>query len=356
MSVLSSGVRNGAAAAGSTNTTFDDVRDVITYQPRDGSAPAQQNCSMHGFVRKEFIVNHTIGSLSKPAAALVSGALAVGTLLVPGLVSAPAAHATCISAFGFGNSAECTSTVSSVAIAIGANAQAHADGILGAALAFGSDSTAQIDAGSAVNLAATVGQNSSAASFGFLSAAISTGSDASVYAGSPSETPQVANLSISLGNNLPVNVGTLGIGNVAVNLLSDGATAALGNFNSALTVGGSGQNGAQGYFSSAVKLLSNNTRVLAGGSVETQLLATASFAFSAFGNDNFVKAGPGPLAIAGSIGQTGATIRQPGPGININQPSVDAAAVRRHRVPPAASSAKAAGTPRSASVSRSRAR
>ena len=66
----------------------------------------------------------------------------------------------------------------------------------GAALAFGSDSTAQIDAGSAVNLAATVGQNSSAASFGFLSAAISTGSDASC-AGSPSETPQVANLSIS---------------------------------------------------------------------------------------------------------------------------------------------------------------
>ena len=120
MSVLSSGVRNGAAAAGSTGTTFDDVRDVITYQLRDGSAPAQRNCSMHGFVRKEFNVNHTIGSLSKPAAALVSGALAVGTLLVPGLVSAPAANATCISAFGFGNSAECTSTVSSVELKWGA--------------------------------------------------------------------------------------------------------------------------------------------------------------------------------------------------------------------------------------------
>ena len=75
---------------------------------------------MHGFVRKEFNVNHTIGSLSKPAAALVSGALAVGTLLVPGLVSAPAANATCISPFGFGNSAEYTSTLSSVELKWGA--------------------------------------------------------------------------------------------------------------------------------------------------------------------------------------------------------------------------------------------
>ena len=75
---------------------------------------------MHRFVRKEFIVNHTIGSLSKPAAALVSGALAVGTLLVPGLVSAPAANATCISAFGFGISAECTITLSSVELKWGA--------------------------------------------------------------------------------------------------------------------------------------------------------------------------------------------------------------------------------------------
>ena len=39
MSVLSRGVRNGAAAAGSTGTTFDDVRDVITYQLRDELQP-----------------------------------------------------------------------------------------------------------------------------------------------------------------------------------------------------------------------------------------------------------------------------------------------------------------------------
>lgn len=297
-------------------------------------------------------MEYVFDSLRKPSAVLAVGALAAGALLMGGLASAPTANATCVSVFGLGNTAECTSTIGSLAIAIGANAQAHADGLLGAAFTLGNDSGAEITTGSVFNLVATVGQNSVTSSFGFFSAAISTGSDSNVYAGAEGDTPQIANLAISLGNNLPVNVGTLGIGNVAVNLFGDGVTGALGTFNSALTVGGSGQNGAQGYFSSAANLFSKNTNVLAGGSVETQLLATASFAFSAFGSDNFVKAGPGPLAIAGSIAQTGATVRQPGPGINVNGLAVGAAGAGRREAAITAAAGRAAKSPGVGSTSR----
>jgi hypothetical protein len=41
-------------------------------------------------------------------------------------------------------------------------------------------------------------------------------------------------------------------------------------------------------------------------------------AFNVFGDRNTVAAGPGPLALAGSIFQRDATIRQPNTGFNIN--------------------------------------
>ena len=68
-------------------------------------------------------------------AALVSGALAVGTL-----GEAPAANATCVSAFGIGNGGGCTSNLTSIAIAIGNGATANAgNGFFSGAFSFGTN-------------------------------------------------------------------------------------------------------------------------------------------------------------------------------------------------------------------------
>ena len=57
--------------------------------------------------------------------------------------------------------------------------------------------------------------------------------------------------------------------------------------------------------------------------------AFGSVAVSLFGSNNDVSAGPGPLAIAGSIGQSGATVTKTGPGFNINGVRVFGAAAER---------------------------
>ena len=69
--------------------------------------------------------------------ALVSGAMVAGTL-----TGAPAANATCASFFGINNGGGCTSTLTTIAIAIGTGATAHADGLFGAAFAIGTNSSA----------------------------------------------------------------------------------------------------------------------------------------------------------------------------------------------------------------------
>jgi len=95
--------------------------------------------------------------------ALVSGVLAAGTL-----TGGPAASATCASFFGIGNSADCTSGFSSIAIALGPNATATAQGILGAAVAIG----AGADALTSYNSATTQG---------ILGAAVAIGTDAEAW-------------------------------------------------------------------------------------------------------------------------------------------------------------------------------
>ena len=116
--------------------------------------------------------------------ALVSGALAAATL-----TGAPTANATCASFFGIGNSAQCTSNLTSVAIAIGINAQAHADGLFGAAFAAGNNSQAHTYAPlsffprSVLNLAITVGDNSQSNADGLFSAAIGSGSNVTANTG-----------------------------------------------------------------------------------------------------------------------------------------------------------------------------
>ena len=84
------------------------------------------------------------------------GALAVALGVgATGLGLAPTANATCASIFGIGNSAECTSTLFSGALAIGDGAEAHADGLFGAAFVVG-NSTADTSSGSVFNLATSL--------------------------------------------------------------------------------------------------------------------------------------------------------------------------------------------------------
>ena len=61
--------------------------------------------------------------------ALVACAVTGGLLAGAGLGGAPRANATCASFFGIGNSADCTSTLFSIAVALGDGASARADGV-----------------------------------------------------------------------------------------------------------------------------------------------------------------------------------------------------------------------------------
>ena len=72
------------------------------------------------------ITSDKLNSHRAVAGALIAGALASGLFAGAGWAAAPAANATCASFFGIGNSANCTSTLFSAAIAIGDGAQAHA--------------------------------------------------------------------------------------------------------------------------------------------------------------------------------------------------------------------------------------
>src|SRR5262245_129566 len=70
-------------------------------------------------------------------------ALTSGVVASAGLGLAPTANASCASFFGIGNSADCTSTLFSVAFAIGDGASAHAaDAFFGAAVAVGTGAAA----------------------------------------------------------------------------------------------------------------------------------------------------------------------------------------------------------------------
>ena len=235
--------------------------------------------------------------------ALVSGALAAGML-----GGAPSAHATCASFFGIGNSADCTSNLTSVAIAIGTKAQAHANGLFGTAIAFGYNSGALIGPKSALNVAialATPGAGSGALAGGLGSLAVSVGKDGYAAAGlivGYTET-EIGNIAIDLGKHPATTyVAADGIGNTAVSVGND--TAVVDAF---------------GLFTGAANLFGSNT-VASGAIVSPDHIVknTATLAFSAFGSGNTVQAGPGSLAVAGSIFQTGAKVTKIGPGFNIN--------------------------------------
>ena len=114
-------------------------------------------------------------------------------------------------------------------------------------------------------------------------------------------------------------------GNLAVSLFGDADVQTYGYGNTAVNVlGNTGTVFAAGVFNNATNLFGSNIFVETTGSNPV-----ATWAFNVFGSSNNVVVGPGPLAIAGSILQTGATVTKVGPGFNINGIVVGGAAAIR---------------------------
>ena len=249
--------------------------------------------------------------------ALVSGALAAGAL-----GAAPTADATCASFFGLGNGADCTSNLTSVAIAIGTGATAHADGLFGAAFSTGTKAEAFTE--NAFDFATAVGDSAEADAGGVFGISMQLGANGFTETFGPAAFGNLGlNIAISVSPGNTAFFGSVveadGVGNVAINLFGNGTTPsghavrASGIFSVATNIGGT----------------NNKLRTGQGGGALNQV-------FSIFGSGNTVKAGPGPFAIAGSIGQTGQTITKVGPGFNINGIVVGGAAA----VPPNATSGR----------------
>lgn len=270
------------------------------------------------------MAHHTasgVGRSSRRAGTVLAGVVASGAVAVAaGLGSAPTANATCASFFGLNNSAGCTSSPTTVAIAIGNGATAYATGIFTSAFALGTNAQAlaYADGFQGFSFASAIGNKSQAFAFGDLGLAEAVGANSLSFAGSLNNTPNIGNVALSLGSyaaNVSRGSTTGGIANLAVNIgANTDYTTAYGTLN----VG--------------VNVLGDNNLVYAEDGT-TPGDTKASLAFSIFGKNNVVGAGPGPFAIAGSILQTNAGIFKSGPGIAINKLRIGGAAA----VHPAAS-------------------
>lgn len=226
--------------------------------------------------------------------AMVSGALAAGALS-----GAPAAEADCASFFGIGNSANCTSTPFSMAIAVGAGATAYANGTF--------------------TIATAVGNYAYSETYGFGSIATQFGAGFAFASG-------VFDVAVSRTH-------------AQASQLVYTAVQAQGDFNTAINMGGWGtefhafQVEADGVGNMAENFGGTNNNITSTG-------GGGNLAFNVAGSGNTVNAGDGPLAIAGTFGLSRQMVTQLGPGININNGKVGgAAAVHSPKTPASAGAA-----------------
>lgn len=241
--------------------------------------------------------------------------LAGGLLTGAAFAAAPAADATCASAFGFGSGGQCSSTLFSVAIALGENAEAHADGILGAALTLGGSSSAAVAAGALLNLAVTIGDNNSTVAGGIASAALVANSvNQTVLAGADGfDSGTVANLAISLASPQATETIANGIANVTVNLAGSGNVYGRGiGLTTLNAVGLSSTLYNAGLFNTVVNVLGNNNLM---SNLDGQG-GLGNLAFTVIGSDNFITTS-GALAVAGALGSSGQAVNQAGPGVTV---------------------------------------
>ncbi|OYN77505.1 hypothetical protein [Mycolicibacterium sphagni] len=241
-----------------------------------------------------------------PLCALMAGA-AIG--------GAPLAAASCSSFFGLGNTAQCKSGPTSIAIAVGPNATATAGGLFGVAFADG--------------IVPLVGTTDTG-----VATATSTGAFTFAWAWGDNVTAQAGDLfgiAMQLGTNGTTT--TKGLFNVAQAITNPfGSTTAdigltladgIGNVitNGAFVTGPGDSVEAVGLGNYAFNGWGSDNVVKAGGT-PTSLW---NFALDVFNSGN-VTAGPGPFAIAIAFGQQpGDTTVQTGPGIKIGYPTTSTA-------------------------------
>jgi hypothetical protein len=287
----------------------------------------------------------------------VSSALAVGTISGAG-----SANASCVSIGGFSLGSGCYSTPTSIAvglgnattavgyglfniaIAVGESAYAYSEGTLNLALAGGT--SAATTASGTLNVGYAGGTNAYASSVGNLNAAIQQGNNTAPYSSGAYSGDQygtggnTANVAILLGGDSYVVAGTPGnqdpdfgpgFGNVAVSIGrgSGNIVRALGNLNSAFNIVG---DHTANNFVQSLGVLNNTTNIGGAGNI---VRATGgkggltkpglNVAFTLGGSNNEVIAGPGPGAIAGTVGGSDKHATRTGFGINVKGPHAAAA-------------------------------
>lgn len=171
--------------------------------------------------------------------AAVIGVTAAAALLAGSVGEASHANATCVGISGINIGSGCQSGIGSIAIGIGAGAQAKALGALNFAVALGNESTAYAYDGLA-NLAVALGTGAYASGDRIGNLAVAVGEDAAASAGG------VANLAVAFGGpgenaewgyhrTEALIQGTL---NVAVGLFGGSSANATGLPNLAVALGG----------------------------------------------------------------------------------------------------------------------
>jgi len=260
-----------------------------------------------------------------PRVLALGAALAVGGVGATTLGPTPAANASCASFFGIGNSANCTSTLTSIAIAIGPNAQAHADGVLGAALSLGEATSAST--GGFLNFAFTQGTNSSSSAGGVFSAALAalaSNTNLSVGGGAPSEG-NLANLGIVLRSfsDTTSNISVKGVGSLAVGVITGDDIDADGVGTVTVSAVGALNNLTNhGNFGNVSSFLSAQTSI-------TNTAGNLAWAWDVNGLSNTVETTGAGGAVAGAFSQENETVTQNGIGVNIKViPSTGSAKVK----------------------------
>lgn len=232
---------------------------------------------------------------------------ASGAMAAAAIGAAPTAAADCASFFGLGNTANCQSGPTSIAIAIGPNATAKAGGLFGAAFALGripligtaNTGVATATTSGAFTFAWAWGDNVTAQSGDLFGIATQWGTNGTTI------TKGMGNIAQAISNPFGSTTADIGmtVANGVGNVITNGALfSAPGSSVEAVGFGNYAFNG-WGF----------NNVVKAGGTQTSFFNA----AFDAF-NGGDVIAGPGPFAIAIAFGRApGETTSQVGPGVNV---------------------------------------
>lgn len=277
-------------------------------------------------------------SHTKTFVAVTAGALTAAAMSVT-----PTANATCISAFGLGSGGQCTSTLASIAIAIGENAEAHADGFLGAALTLGNASAAATGAGALMNFAVTFGDNNFTYAGGLASIALAgNGINQEVIAGDGGVgSGNIANIAVSLTSPEATQTLAAGIANVSVNFVGSGAVVGSGVGLTTVNAVGVGVALANAGILNTITNLSGNNAAITNAEGNGGI---GNLAFNVVGEDNVITT-RGVLAVAGAFGSVGQVVEQEGFGVNVSFLRQSATRVSTRVARPAAVTAHSASAP-----------